>query len=112
MFNDSSCANCHLLAAIGGGGTLLETRFGRTPTDGTFDPMAEFGGSLIQKFGIGLAGDCDYVPEIVPADGDHPRATAGRRRSSGWASWTRCPTRRSTRWPPSSSTSRTTPPAS
>jgi CxxC motif-containing protein (DUF1111 family) len=76
VFNDSSCANCHLLAAVGGGGTLLETRFGRTFADGTFDSMPEYGGSLIQKFGIGLAGDCDYLSEVVP---DTATIQAGRR---------------------------------
>jgi CxxC motif-containing protein (DUF1111 family) len=68
IFNDVSCGNCHLLGAIGGGGTVLETRFGRTKSDGTFDPMTEFGGSLIQKNGIGTFGDCTYVPEIVPPE--------------------------------------------
>jgi|KBSMisStaDraftv2_1062788.scaffolds.fasta_scaffold13823_3 CxxC motif-containing protein (DUF1111 family) len=66
VFNDSSCANCHNIAAVGGGGTLLETRFGKLRSDGTFDSMSEFGGSLIQKFGIGSEGDCTYVPEVVP----------------------------------------------
>lgn len=68
VFNDVSCANCHLLAAVGGGGTVLETRFGRLTPNGTFDPMTEFGGSLIQKNGIGAYGDCNYVPEIVPPE--------------------------------------------
>ena len=68
VFNDVSCANCHLLAAVGGGGTVLETRFGRLASDGTFDPMTEFGGSLIQKNGIGAYDDCNYVPEIVPPE--------------------------------------------
>jgi CxxC motif-containing protein (DUF1111 family) len=66
VFNDSSCANCHNIAAVGGGGTVLETRFGKMRSDGTFDPMSEFGGSLIQKFGIGTETDCTYVPEVVP----------------------------------------------
>ncbi len=66
VFNDSSCANCHNIAAVGGGGTILETRFGKMRPDGTFDPMSELGGSLIQKFGIGSEGDCTYVPEVVP----------------------------------------------
>ena len=76
VFNDSSCANCHNIAAVGGGGTLLETRFGKTRSDGTFDPMSEFGGSLIQNFGIGPEGTCNYVPEIVP---DSATIRAGRR---------------------------------
>jgi CxxC motif-containing protein (DUF1111 family) len=35
VFNDVSCASCHLLAATGGGGTVLETRFGALKPDGT-----------------------------------------------------------------------------
>ena len=75
VFNDVSCASCHLLAATGGGGTVLETRFGRLKSDGTFDSMPEFGGSLIQTNGIGGYGDCDYLSEIVP-----PEATVQAKR--------------------------------
>lgn len=67
-FNDVSCATCHLQGAVGGGSEVLETRFGRIGDDGLFDGMAEFGGSLIQKNGIGVAGDCEYLAEIVPPD--------------------------------------------
>jgi CxxC motif-containing protein (DUF1111 family) len=76
VFNDVSCAACHLVAAVGGGSTTLETRFGTTGSDGKFDPMSELGGSLIQKQGIGGAGGCEYLAEYVP-----PEATiiAGRR---------------------------------
>ena len=76
VFNDVSCANCHVTAAVGGGGTTIETRFGKLKDDGTFDSLSQFGGSLIQVNGIGPSGDCNYVPEIVP-----PEATivAGRR---------------------------------
>src|SRR5215471_1336564 len=47
VFNDTACANCHNVPnqTIGGGSTILETRFGRIGRDGTFDPMTEFGGS-------------------------------------------------------------------
>lgn len=65
-FNDVSCATCHLTPAIGGGSTVLETRFGRIGDDGLFDGMPEFGGSLIQKNGIGAAGECEYLAELVP----------------------------------------------
>jgi CxxC motif-containing protein (DUF1111 family) len=68
VFNDVSCASCHLLAATGGGGTILETRFGALKPDGTFDSLSQFGGSLIQVNGIGAYGGCDYVSEIVPAE--------------------------------------------
>ncbi|HKD16436.1 MAG TPA: di-heme oxidoredictase family protein [Thermoanaerobaculia bacterium] len=68
VFNDVSCANCHNVAAVGGGSAVLETRFGTTAPDGTFDPMTQYGGSLIQSQGIGAAGTCDYVGEIVPPE--------------------------------------------
>jgi CxxC motif-containing protein (DUF1111 family) len=76
VFNDVSCATCHSVAAVGGGSTTLETRFGTTLPDGTFDPMSQFGGSLIQKQGIGASAECEYLAEIVP-----PEATiiTGRR---------------------------------
>ena len=68
VFNDVSCANCHNVAAIGGGSAILETRFGTTAADGTFDPLTQFGGSLMQNQGIGAAGDCEYLAEIVPPE--------------------------------------------
>src|SRR5438477_11233045 len=76
VFVDVSCATCHFTAAIGGGAPRVETRFGRLHSDGSFDPMTEFGGSLMQENGIGPYLDCSYVAELVP-----PEATivAGRR---------------------------------
>ncbi len=68
VFNDTSCANCHSVPATGGGSPRLETRFG-SMTGGRFNPLASLGGSLIQEHGIGIAGDCNYVGELVPAQG-------------------------------------------
>jgi CxxC motif-containing protein (DUF1111 family) len=68
VFNDVSCANCHTAAAIGGGSTILETRFGTTGADGLFDPLSQFGGSLIQKQGIGASASCEYLAELVPPE--------------------------------------------
>lgn len=75
VFNNTSCAACHNAGATGGGSDLVETRFGTT-TNGTFDPLTAQGGSLIQTDGIGVAGACTFVGEVVP-----PEATivAGRR---------------------------------
>jgi CxxC motif-containing protein (DUF1111 family) len=75
VFNADSCAACHDAPVTGGGGNLVETRFGRT-TNGAFDPMTSQGGSLIQTTGIGAQGACVFVGEQVP-----PEATirAGRR---------------------------------
>jgi CxxC motif-containing protein (DUF1111 family) len=76
VFNNTSCAGCHNVGATGGGSDLVETRFG-TITGGAFDPLASFGGSLIQTDGIGPQGACTFVGEVVPV----PQATivAGRR---------------------------------
>lgn len=75
VFNGTSCGGCHNVGATGGGSETVETRFG-TLTNGAFDPLGVFGGSLIQTTGIGLAGACAYEGEVVP-----PEATivAGRR---------------------------------
>ena len=54
VFNEASCVACHLGpgAAVGGTSQRLETRFGRTGSDGTFDPLAGLGGSLLQDHAI------------------------------------------------------------
>jgi CxxC motif-containing protein (DUF1111 family) len=65
VFNDTSCANCHTSPAVGGGSAVLETRFGRT--DGqAFDPMTEFGGSLMQSRAIDRLRECGHMGETVP----------------------------------------------
>ncbi len=66
VFNGSSCAGCHSNPAAGGDSDTLETRFGTT-TDNHFDPLAQFGGSLIQSEGIGAFGSCNFAGETVPA---------------------------------------------
>jgi CxxC motif-containing protein (DUF1111 family) len=68
VFNDTACARCHTDPAVGGGSALLETRFGTRKADGTFDPMTDTGGSLIQVKGIGVAGACDFTGEKVPPE--------------------------------------------
>src|SRR5437867_1855568 len=47
VFNDVSCGSCHTTPVVGGGSARVVTRFG-TSTNGVFDPLAQFGGSLIQ----------------------------------------------------------------
>jgi CxxC motif-containing protein (DUF1111 family) len=65
VFNDNSCGACHTQGGIGGGSTILETRFGRI-TNGVFDPLAQFGGSLQQLKGIGdLGGGCNFFTESI-----------------------------------------------
>jgi CxxC motif-containing protein (DUF1111 family) len=67
VFNGTSCAGCHSSPAVGGTSAIFETRFGRI-LNGRFDPMTEFGGSLIQTNGIGPQGSCDFVGEQVPTE--------------------------------------------
>ena len=76
VFNDTSCARCHANPAVGGSNGTVETRFGAVGADGKFDPLAQFGGSLIQVNGIGQAGGCDFTGETVPAQANR---VSGRR---------------------------------
>lgn len=69
VFNGRSCAECHSVPAIGGGSERTVTRFGKM-TNGVFDPMAQFGGSLIQDQAIGpndVPGLHQFIAETVPA---------------------------------------------
>ncbi len=65
VFNEASCVACHLGpgTAVGGTTQRLETRFGRTGSDGAFDPLAGLGGSLLQDHAIE-----NFVAEVVPAE--------------------------------------------
>src|SRR5438128_934875 len=70
VFNEASCVACHRGPgdAVGGTNQRLETRFGRYRTDGTFDPLTELGGSLLQDHGIGAFNGVEFLGEVVPAD--------------------------------------------
>jgi CxxC motif-containing protein (DUF1111 family) len=65
VFNDVSCVACHSNPAVGGDSGVTETRFGRI-TNGKFDPMTEFGGSLLQVKGVDPAHGCG--PEKIPKE--------------------------------------------
>lgn len=67
VFNGRSCAGCHASPAPGGGAELFGIRFGRATRHG-FDDLQSLGGPTIQAFGIGQAGDVDFVGETVPAE--------------------------------------------
>lgn len=68
VFNGNSCAFCHTQGAVGGASEQFVTRFGLRKADGTFDPLAQFGGSLIQAQGIGaVSPGCVFNAETVPA---------------------------------------------
>ena len=69
VFNGRSCAECHNSPAAGGDSDITETRFG-TITNHQFDPLSQFGGSLIQSQGIGgePGATCDVHGEVVPTE--------------------------------------------
>jgi CxxC motif-containing protein (DUF1111 family) len=49
-FNGTSCAVCHNVPAVGGGGVLLETRAGYRDADGSFRGLNEAGDTLVHLF--------------------------------------------------------------
>lgn len=60
IFNQTSCGSCHN-APLGGPGAQQVTRFGRIDKKGGFDPLADFGGSLLNVNAI--SDDClDEIP--------------------------------------------------
>jgi CxxC motif-containing protein (DUF1111 family) len=67
VFNERSCAACHLAPIVGGSGRRLVTRFG-TRANGVFDPLTSLGGSLIQDHAIGFPDGSphNFLPERVP----------------------------------------------
>jgi len=87
VFNEAACVTCHTGpgTAVGGTTQRMETRFGRLRADGTFDPMPELGGSLLQDRAIGFvsvqAGSYTYLPEIVPPAGPGESRVVARRRT-------------------------------
>src|SRR5712691_12171836 len=69
VFNGRSCAECHNVPVTGGGSERLVTRFGKM-TNGVFDPLPQFGGSLIQDHAIGpddVPGLLQFLPDAMPA---------------------------------------------
>ncbi len=62
IFNNTSCAICHSVPAVGGSSATLVTRFGRNDA-GHFDPLTQLGGSLLQNQAIDPG-----VLELVPAE--------------------------------------------
>jgi CxxC motif-containing protein (DUF1111 family) len=82
VYNNVSCVSCHSTPAAGGGSTLLETRYG-TITDGVFNPLTQYNGSLVHSKGIGVFNGVNFVGEIVPQPPAVPNGpatiVAGRR---------------------------------
>ena len=78
VFNGRSCGECHGAPVLGGGSNRLVTRIG-TVTNGAYDPLTRFGGSLLQANGIGPQDGSPhrFRPEEIP-----PAATIVARRRS------------------------------
>ncbi len=68
VFNGRSCGECHLAPALGGASRRVVTRVG-TRVSGTFDPLTNFGGSLMQDHAIGPQDGSPHPfrPERPPA---------------------------------------------
>jgi CxxC motif-containing protein (DUF1111 family) len=63
-FNGASCAVCHNVPAIGGGGTIAEVRAGRRDATGRFQTLDATGETLFHLFSIPTHG----CQAIVPPD--------------------------------------------
>ncbi len=69
IFNNVSCVACHSAPATGGSSVEIVTRFGHA-AGGTFDPLADLGGSLLQDKAI----DPDALETVPPeANATTPR---------------------------------------
>jgi CxxC motif-containing protein (DUF1111 family) len=64
-FNGTSCAVCHSVPAIGGGGILLETRVGYRNPDGSFRGLNDAGETLMHLFSIPTHGCQPVIPDDV-----------------------------------------------
>ncbi len=69
VFTFKSCFGCHNSPAAGGGSFGKSTLFGKLNSDGSFNPLTNEGGPLLQSFSIGgqVAG-CSLKGETLPAD--------------------------------------------
>jgi CxxC motif-containing protein (DUF1111 family) len=77
VFNEKSCGTCHDESGQGGAGVQIETRAGQL-SNGVFNPLSNFGGSLFQHFGIGGQVPnraCTNQGQVVPSIAN---VTAGR----------------------------------
>jgi CxxC motif-containing protein (DUF1111 family) len=62
-FNGTSCAACHNVPAIGGGGTIAEMRAGRRDASGRFQSFDATGETLFHLFSIPTHGCQAIVPD-------------------------------------------------
>ncbi|HEY3243262.1 MAG TPA: di-heme oxidoredictase family protein, partial [Phycisphaerae bacterium] len=72
-FNDTSCGNCHNGPAMGGGSVLNVTRFGYEDVNGNFDPLAQYGGTLLQANAIVIDPENPSLcQEVIPPQANLP----------------------------------------
>ena len=64
-FNGTSCAVCHSIPAIGGGGIMLETRAGYKDADGNFRGLNDDGDTLIHLFSTPTHNCQPVIPDDV-----------------------------------------------
>ena len=64
-FNGASCAVCHNVPAIGGGGVMLETRVGYRDPDGRFRGLNAEGDTLMHLFSVPTHGCQPMIPDDV-----------------------------------------------
>src|SRR5699024_10410747 len=63
VFNATSCVACHSRPTVGGSASIRDTRIGKL-NGGAFDGLANLGGSLLQKQGIGAVNGCNVAGEV------------------------------------------------
>jgi len=75
IFNEKACGNCHTQGAAGGAGVQIERRFGKFNADGTFNSLANEGGSLRQLMTLGTFTGANGQTCTVPLEHEPTDAT-------------------------------------
>ncbi len=70
VYTNTSCINCHATPAIGGyNGTDRVTYFGKLNSDGTFNPLLNEGGIVLQPLSVSkFIPGCTVAGEVIPSD--------------------------------------------
>lgn len=69
VFTEHGCASCHSGPAPGGSSPVSVTLFGKLNSDGSFNPLTNEGGMLLQPFSITkFQPTCQLAGERVPSD--------------------------------------------
>jgi CxxC motif-containing protein (DUF1111 family) len=71
VFTQTGCRGCHSTPVAGGFSTTKSTSFGKLNSDGSFNPLINEGGPLLQSKSVAPLisnGACVLAGEVVPAD--------------------------------------------